>query len=515
VDVSRSSTIAIESAHADFEQAGFAIASTLGEGGGMSTGWAVGPAVDQPHVATFLTRQVPTEQSQVRLTVRLEHRYKDPGFSLGQFRVSFTTDERVRLRSKVPARELAILDKPVAERATDERNSLAAYFRSIHPSLEAVRKEIDRLEKSREAAPMVPVLRELPKDQARETYLLVKGSFLTPGEKVEPGVPEVFPKLPTGGPIDRLALARWLVSPENPLTARVAANRFWGRLFGKGIVESEEDFGTQGDLPTHPELLDWLATEFMEQGWDIKAYLRLLVTSATYRQSSRVRPELLEKDPRNVLYARMSRSRLEAEVVRDQALALAGLLARKQKGPSVFPPQPEGLWRAAFNGSDRTWATSAGEDRYRRALYVFWRRTIPYPSLATFDAPSREICTIRRNQTNTPLQALVTLNDPVYVEAAQGLARRLVREGGSTPADRIRFGLELCLSRPATSELIAPLARLYDLERQRFAKDPEAAKAFATDPLGQLPDEMDPVEMAAWTAIANVLLNLDGVLSRG
>ncbi len=231
------------------------------------------------------------------------------------------------------------------------------------------------------------------------------------------------------------------------MTARVAVNRYWAQLFGMGLVETEEDFGTQGEPPSHPELLDWLAIRYRDSGWDTKALMRLIVTSATYRQSSKVRLDLREKDLRNRFLARAPRIRLEAEMVRDQALALSGLLSRKVGGPSIFPPQPDGLWQAAFNG-ERTWTTSKGDDRYRRGLYVFWRRTVPYPSMATFDAPSREICAIKRVRTNTPLQSFVTLNDPVYVEAAQALARRIVNEGGTDVTARAALGPE-ALREPA------------------------------------------------------------------
>jgi hypothetical protein len=341
-----------------------------------------------------------------------------------------------------------------------------------------------------------------------------KGNHLDPGETVEPVVPSAFHPFPAGAPNDRLGLARWLVDPANPLTARVAVNRYWARIFGAGLVETEEDFGTQGEPPSHPELLDWLALEYARSGWDTKALLRLIVTSATYRQSSRVTPELLAKDPRNRLLARSPRYRLEAEMVRDQALALSGLLSRKQGGPSVYPPQPEGLWQAAFNGQ-RTWATSRGEDKFRRGLYTFWRRTVPYPSMATFDAPSREICAVRRIPTNTPLQAFVTLNDPVYVEAAQAMARRIVFEGGSTVEGRVDYALRLALGRPPALAQSAELVELYRGEVERYRQDYEAALALATDPLGPLPDGFDAAELAAWTTIANVLLNLDAVLTRG
>ncbi len=379
---------------------------------------------------------------------------------------------------------------------------------------EKIKAEIATLEKSRPKPTSVPVMAELPQDKRRTTHLLRKGNFLDPGDPVKPGVPAALHPLPAGAPVNRLTLANWLVDLKNPLTARVAVNRYWAQLFGVGLVDTEEDFGTQGEPPSHPELLDWLAVRYRDSGWDTKALLRLIVTSATYRQSSRARPDLLEKDPRNRLLARAPRIRLEAEMVRDQALALSGLLCRKVGGPSVYPPQPEGLWQAAFNG-ERTWATSRGDDRYRRGLYVFWRRTVPYPSMAAFDAPSREICAIRRVRTNTPLQSFVTLNDPVYVEAAQALARRIVREGGADVAARVRYALFLCQCRPPRPEQVEPLVALYAAELDRYRQDRAAAVALATDPIGPLPTGMDAAELAAWTAVANVLMNLDSVLSKG
>jgi mono/diheme cytochrome c family protein len=374
--------------------------------------------------------------------------------------------------------------------------------------------EIVKLEKSRPAVTRVPVMVELPAKQRRQTYLMTKGNYLNPGAKVEPDVPAAFHPLPKDVPANRLGVAKWLVDPDNPLTARVAVNRYWSALFGTGLVETEEDFGTQGEMPSHPELLDWLATEYVRLGWDTKALLKLLVTSATYRQSPKVTPEKLAKDPRNRLLSRGPRFRLEAEMVRDQALTLSGLLSRKMRGPSVYPPQPPGLWQAAFNG-ERTWATSQGEDRHRRGLYTFWRRTVPYPSLATFDATSRETCTVRRIRTNTPLQAFVTLNDPVYVECAQALARRIVKEGGPTTEERARFGLQLCLCRPPRTEQVQQVMELFQTEREHYRKDMKAALALATEPLGPLPASMDAAELAAWTVVANVLLNMDAVLMKG
>ncbi|HET6327426.1 MAG TPA: PSD1 and planctomycete cytochrome C domain-containing protein [Planctomycetaceae bacterium] len=374
---------------------------------------------------------------------------------------------------------------------------------------------IAKLNRSKPRDPSVPVMRELPRDKNRETHVMIKGNFLVPAEAVGPGVPAFFGALPKGPSSDRLAMARWLVDRNNPLTARVAVNRIWSQIFGQGIVETEEDFGTQGRPPSHPELLDYLAVEYQQHGWDTKALIRRLVTSATYRQSSRETPEVVQKDSANRLYSRAPRFRMEAEMVRDQALALSGLLSQRMKGPSVFPPQPDGLWRAAFNGSDRTWATSPGAEAHRRGLYTFWRRTIPYPSMTTFDAPSREVCSVRRVRTNTPLQAFVTLNDPVYVEAAQALSRRIMLEGGLSPRERCRFALRLCLARPPKPEQVAELEALLLDERRHYQADLPAARALAVGAEGTLPAGLDAADLAAWTVVANVLLNLDGVLTKG
>lgn len=307
------------------------------------------------------------------------------------------------------------------------------------------------------------VLKELPENQRRKTHILERGNFLTPGEEVEANVPAAFAAFPKGAPKNRLGLAEWLVSKENPLTARVTVNRIWARLFGKGIVESEEDFGTQGATPTNQELLDWLATEYMRLNWDTKAILKTIVMSATYRQSSNATPELLEKDPTNRVLARGARFRLDAEVVRDQALAVSGLLSKKMYGPPVMPWQPEGVWQVVYNGE--RWITSEGEDRYRRGLYTFMRRTSPYPSSMSYDAPTGEICTMRRIRTNTPLQALTSLNDPVFMEAAQQLALRTFREAGKSENARAAHMFQLALVRPPEKE---ELRRIVSLHREAW-----------------------------------------------
>jgi hypothetical protein len=424
------------------------------------------------------------------------------------------TVARLLHRLGVPSAVRAVLNIAADKRTKEQRETVARYHRGIAPETKSIRDEITRVEKSRPAPPPLPVMVELPTDKHRQTYVMVKGNFLDKGDKVEPGIPSSFQPLPSGAKLDRLGVAQWIISPDNPLTARVAVNRFWAQLWGTGLVATEEDFGTQGELPSHPELLEWLATEYVRLGWDTKALLKLMVTSAAYRQSSRVTPESATGDPKNRLLARGPRFRLEAEMVRDQALMVSGLLSRKVGGPSVYPPQPPGLWQAAFNGQ-RTYPTSTGEDRYRRGLYTFWRRTIPYPSMTTFDAPSRETCTVRRVRTNTPLQAFVTLNDPVFVEAAQGLARRIMKEGGASAEDRARFGLRLVLARPASAEQVKQVVALLTEEREHYRTDAKEALALATEPLGPLPKGIDATEAAAWTVVANVLLNLDGVMSKG
>jgi len=361
---------------------------------------------------------------------------------------------------------------------------------------------------SLQPATSVPILREI--DAARrETRIANRGNYLDRGPVVEPAFPAAFSGYASDRPLNRLALARWLVSKENPLTARVVVNRYWETLFGRGIVATSEDFGTQGELPTHPELLDWLAVKFMDSGWDSRATIRLIVTSAVYRQSSQIAEGAALADPDNRWLARGPRVRLSAEMVRDQALAISGLLSRKMYGPPVHPPQPSMGLAAAF-GSSTDWATSEGEDRFRRAIYTAWRRSNPYPSMATFDAPNREICMLRRTATNTPLQALVTMNDPVFVEAAQALARRAL-EHSTAVVERVEFAFRRCLLRPPGANERQLLVDLYQESHAHLASRSEAAANLATKPLGELPPGMDAVEAAAMTTVCNVLLNLDEI----
>jgi hypothetical protein len=421
----------------------------------------------------------------------------------------------------LPAKVRTLLAIEASKRTSAERAELAKYYRSIAPELKGTRERLDGFRKERARIDIVttPIMRELPLQQRRTSRIHIRGNFLNQGKEVVAGVPALFPPLPKGLPSNRLALARWLVDPANPLTARITVNRYWEQIFGVGLVQTPEDFGIRGKLPTHPQLLDWLATEFSRpsesgvRAWDVKRLLRLLVTSAAYRQSSRVTPGLQERDPDNRLLARGPRFRSSAEVIRDQALYVAGLLSPRMFGPPVRPPQPRLGLTAAF-GSGTDWITSTGDDKYRRALYTQWRRTTPYPSLVTFDAPSRNVCTVTRPRTNTPLQALVTLNDPVYVEAAQALGRRMVREGGTTIEAKVRHGFRLCLTRPPRDEELRRLADLFRRARAEFAAHPKDAQEAATEPLGPVPAGMDPVDLAACTVVGNVLLNLDEMFAK-
>jgi hypothetical protein len=432
-------------------------------------------------------------------------------------------------RDKLPPNIKDVLAIDASKRNLAQQNELARYYQAIAPEFQGTRNQVAVLRKQLAAIEVVttPIMRELPGKQKRTTRIHIRGNFLNEGKTVTPGVPALFSPLPKDQPPNRLALARWLVDPANPLTARVTVNRYWEQVFGVGLVETPDDFGVRGKLPNHPQLLDWLACEFVSptvpapmsenQGhartWDVKRLLRLLVTSATYRQSSRVTPALLERDPDNRQFARGPRFRSSAEVIRDQALFVSGLLSPRMHGPPVRPPQPRLGLSAAFGGGT-DWVSSTGDDMHRRALYTQWRRTTPYPSMVTFDAPSRNVCTVSRPRTNTPLQALVTLNDPCYVEAAEALARRMVREGGSTIETRGQHGFRLCLARPARADELRKLADLYQQTRAEFAASRKAAEQAATQPLGPLPSGMDAVDLAAWTVVANVLLNLDEMFAK-
>ena len=488
-------------------------------------GWAVGGATGKPHTLTLIAEKPMEIPAGSRLSVTLEQQSATAKATLGHFRLGVTADTKAAEFARTPA---AVVSTLAASRSLTtenwtlntlppaDRSKVVDYFaRTLAPELKADRDKLATLTKSlADLKPStVPIQRELAGDKRRKTAIQLRGNWQALGDQVTEAVPAAWHPLPKDAPRNRLTLAKWLVDENNPLTARVVANRYWEAIFGIGIVRTSEEFGAQGELPSHPELLDWMATELVAMKWDTKKFLRLLVTSQAYRQSSKVTPEALEKDPENRLLSRGPRLRHTAEMVRDQALAASGLLSAKMFGPSVRPTRPSSGLSAAFGGA-LDWTTSTGEDRYRRGLYTEWRRTSPYPSMATFDAPSREICSVRRTRTNTPLQALVTMNDPVYVETAQALARRMAKDGGATDAEKARHGFRLVLSRPPSDSELTKLVKLHADTAAEFAKDKAKATALATDPLGPLPEGADATNLAAWTTVANVLLNLDETLMK-
>jgi hypothetical protein len=503
-------TLALQHAVADFSQQGFPVVGAID--GNPKTGWAVAAEFGRAHVAIFETKQDAGFSGGTALTFTLEQTF-GTSHTLGKLRLSATTASRPVRLSLLPDRIVKILAVPAAARTPAQKTEMARYYRSIAPALATVRQQIDALRKQEAAIKPTTtmVMKELPRP--RETHIHLRGNYKNLGAKVSPGVPEKLHPLRKGEPLNRLGLARWLVDPDNPLVGRVIMNRIWARYFGRGLVATSEDFGAQGDPPTHPKLLDWLATELIRRKWSLNAMHRAIVTSATYRQSSRVTPELFERDQLNRLLARGARFRLDAEMVRDNALAISGLLNRKVGGPSVFPFQPDGIWFNPYSG-DR-WTMSTNGDQYRRGLYTFWRRTAPYAAFMAFDAPSREVCTERRGRTNTPLQALATLNDKAFVDPAAALARRMMSEVKSGDTERAIRGFRLCVARRPSAVEVDLLLELYRDNLAKYQKDPAGAAALATSGLPPPPKELNTAELAAWTVVANVLLNLDETITKG
>jgi hypothetical protein len=382
-------------------------------------------------------------------------------------------------------------------------------FKKTFDDVEKWTEENNNIEKS---IPTTLVAREMEKP--RDTFMLIRGEYDKKGEKVSPGLPSILPPLPAGAPTNRLGLAKWLVDTNHPLTTRVTVNRFWQQLFGVGLVKTTEDFGVQGDQPSHPELLDWLATEFMQSGWDVKHMMRLMLTSATYRQSSKITPELLAKDPENRLLARGARFRVDAEVVRDIALDVSGLLVEKRGGKSVKPYEPPGLWEAVSFNNSQKYVPDKGEATYRRALYTHWKRQSPPPNLMIFDAPTREYCVVRRPRTNTPLQALALLNDPQFVEASRAFGQRMILEGGKDAESRLAYGFRLATSRRPSKDEVKVLSDVLKDQLTTYRKDKESAAKLLKVGEFKPSDSVDQSELAAYATVASMMLNLDETITK-
>lgn len=415
----------------------------------------------------------------------------------------------------IPGNVIAALRVAAESRNDKQKNEIVAYFRTVAPELKSVLDEIARLGNEKAAfEKSIPRTLMTKVTNPRTIRLLPRGNWLDEtGPVMASAIPEFLGNIPKDGRANRLDLAKWIVSRDNPLTARTLVNRLWKLYFGSGLATPLDDLGRQGTLPTHPELLDWLAVGLMDSNWDTKKMIRLLVTSATYRQASNASPELQQLDPYNQLYARQSRFRIAAEVVRDNALAISGLLVTKIGGRSTYPYQPAGYWRH-MNFPARKWPGDKGDDNYRRGLYTWWQRMFLHPSMVAFDAPSREECTVERPRSNIPQQALVLLNDPTYVEAARVFGARVLHEGGDSTQDRIQWAFRLALSRRATDREVAVLSTVYENDLKRFTADGEAAKAFLSVGESPAPAAGNLAEAAAWASVARVILNLHETITR-
>ena len=430
--------------------------------------------------------------------------------------------EKAQTKSTVPADVKAAITVTADQRNDQQKQLIRDYFLAnvcltTKPAFEPLHKQRDELAKKRSeldaTIPVSLVMADVP--TPRETFVLIRGAYDKPGEKVTAGVPSILPPLPEGAPVNRLGLAQWLVHPQHPLTARVTVNRFWQQYFGAGIVKTAEDFGVQGSYPTHPELLDWLARDFIESGWNVKRLQKLIVMSSTYQQSSKVTKEGLARDPSNELLARGPRYRLDGEVLRDSALFISGLLVEKPGGKGVKPYQPPGIWESVGFRSSNTlnYTQDAGDALYRRTLYTFWKRTAPPPLMTTFDAPSRESCTVRRSRTNTPLQALALMNDVQYIEAARNLAQRAMTSG-SDPAQRLSLAFRVATCRQPTAEETTILVDTYQAHLAKYQADRGAADKLVALGQSKRDPALDSAELAACTLVCNLILNLDEVVTK-
>lgn len=480
----------------------------------LQSGWSIRGGQGQAHNAVFVFDEPLEGEGSLQLQMIFEKYY---AAGLGKFRVWVTKDEdavAVPHPNTIQAALLALKSGPSETERVELMARLRQHYVTLAPELAEELAEIQRLKGQMPRYPTTLVLDERPPGHTRITHIHKRGDFLRPTEEVEPGVPAFLPGLPQGAPRNRLGLAQWLVSPDNPLTARVVMNRAWEAFFGRGIVRTLDDFGFQGELPSHPGLLDWLAVEFVKRGWSLKEMHKLMVMSATYRQSSHVTPDLLEKDPENVLLARGPRFRLEAELVRDAALVASGLLSEKLGGPSVFPPQLPSISTEGAYGPLK-WNVSKGEDRHRRSLYTFAKRTAPFAMTATFDAPSGEACVARRDRSNTPLQSLTLLNDEMFLEMARALGREAAQADASVQ-QRATALFRRCLTRPPTEEELAKLIAFYKKQAARFdSGELEAAKLMdvAEEDLTKAKQE-NLNDQAAWAAVARVLMNLDEAITK-
>ncbi len=518
-------TLKLQHATASYEQTGaaekhpykkWAAESAIdGDTKGANFGWAIMEQVGQPQQLVFETATDVPGGEQASLTIQLQQNHDNAKHTLGRFRLAATTRSRPVKASRVPANILSVLAIAAAERNDAQQTELATYYRSIAPALEPHRQQLAKLEKElTELVARIPTTLVTARVEPRTIRVLSRGNWMDDqGEIVEPAVPKILPGLAAERRLTRLDLAQWIVSPDHPLTARVFANRLWKIYFGAGLSRKLDDLGAQGEGPSHPELLDWLAVQFIDSGYDVKGLVKLIVMSGTYRQATDATAEQRERDPYNRWLSHQSRFRIDAEMVRDNALKISGLLVETVGGPSVKPYQPPGYW-AYLNFPTREWQNGSGSDLFRRGLYTHWQRQYLHPALLAFDAPSREECTAERPRSNTPLQSLVLMNDPEYVEAARVFARRTILEGGETDADRLAWAYRRALSRPPAPREADVLLGLLTAHRAQYAEEQAAVDGLLAIGASPTPDQIDRVELAAWISVTRTILNLHETITR-
>ncbi|MCO6043385.1 PSD1 and planctomycete cytochrome C domain-containing protein [Aeoliella sp. ICT_H6.2] len=511
----RAVSVPVKSAFADYSQAGYD-AALAADGKIDQSGWAVHGRQNETLTASFQLKEPlqASERGHLRITLHFASQYT--GHQLGCFQFAFASKQVLPLGDA----RLNAIRVPAQKRTREQQRAVRSlmieqggpdFVKDAWNHLTAAQERRDQLQAE---IPKTMIMRDM--EQSRGTYVLERGEYDKRREQVQPSTPSMLPPMPEDFPRNRLGLARWLTMPNHPLTARVAANRIWTQLFGLGLCETPEDFGLQSSVPVHLELLDWLAIEYVESGWDTKALLKNIMLSETYRQSSSVTQESYARDPENRYLSRGPRMRMDAEVIRDTALSASGLLNRKIGGASVFPYHPKGLWLEVNNrpGFSSKYEQDSGDKLYRRSIYTYWKRTVPPPSMAVFDAPSREYCQIRRSRTNTPLQAFVLLHDPQFVEAARALAERMLTEGGETTEEQIRFGMEVCLGRPPT---VAELEVLLDTNSElvsMYSASPDKAKDLLSVGESKRDTQLPLSEHAAMTSVARLMLNLSEFITK-
>lgn len=516
-DPEQSVEVRFTRAEADYSQNNYEIARTIDRTVAGNNGWAVdGPTRKLPATALFVADTPFGFSGGTLLKFRLRHEAGFGSHGVGRPRLSVTPDPADQLSLKgIPAEIRRIANQQEREWSEQDAKTLLDYFLQHHDPRQPLKTEIAGIESQLSAAfPATMIMQDRP--NARKTFVLNRGQYNEPTQEVSAGVPAMLPPLRKAASYSRLNLAQWLTGPDHPLTARVAVNRYWQRLFGVGLVKTSEDFGIQGELPSHPQLLDWLASEFVRTGWDVKRMQKLIMMSAAYRRSSHASREAYAADPENRLLARGPRMRLDAEDIRDGALAVSGLLVKRIGGPSVYPYQPDGLWIELNNrpGYSKKYPQGAGEDLYRRSFYTFWKRTVPAPMMKTLDAPEREFCTIRRSRTNTPLQALLLMNAPQFVEASRHLGARMLSHSVKQ-SEQIRFGFRLVTSRSPSPLETQVLVDAYQQEVQRLSSDPEGVRKILGVGSSEQKGATDRIALAAMASVARILLNLNEAVTKG